>query len=222
MEALQQVDQLRTQIEEIESNGTAIASPMPVSASEVEAKLILTESIKKTRRYSIGTPLRTPGSVVKHYLDEGEESARPYNWIIEQANSEVKQLRNRADCLKQTNDSDALKAQLIEAISVIHEQDKLIHAALLGKLPGFEAKIEHQVDYNPNEDEEQEERNEREHREDVPRSILSDIANEDDVFPNVDTFDESLFPPASPATLELVKGLWNCTTSSKGSSKYNK
>ena len=195
---------------------------MPVSASEVEAKLILNESLKKTRRYSIGTPMRTPGSVVKHYLDEGEEAARPYNWIVEQANSEVKKLRNRADCLKQSNDSDALKAQLIEAISVIHEQDKLIHAALLGKLPGFETKqLSQVIEYNPNEDEEQLERDEKEEKAATTSNniIMSDIANDvDDVFPNVDTFDESIFPPASPATLELVKGLWNGTTYNN---KYN-
>lgn len=162
--------------------------------------------------------MRTPGSVVKHYLDEGEESARPYHWIIEQANSEVKRLRNRADCLKQTNDTDILKAQLVEAISVIHEQDKLIHAALLGRLPGYETKESNQlVEYNPNEEEDQVEKEEQERSK--ARNIYNDINNDDEfgVFPNIDKFDESIFPPASPATIELVKGLWN-----NGYNKYHK
>jgi hypothetical protein len=173
--------------------------------------------------------MRTPGSVVKHYLDEGEESARPYNWIVEQANSEVKGLRNRADCLKQTNDTDILKAQLIEAISVIHEQDKLIHAALLGKLPGCH-EFSQLVEYNPNQEEDEIEKEEKERKNQLSSSsssittcsnIYNDIKNDDDddfgVFPNIDKFDESIFPPASPATIELVKGLWN-----NGYNKYHK
>jgi hypothetical protein len=102
----------------------------------------------------------TPGSIAKRYL-EGTPGARPVQWVVEQANTEVKRLRERAELLANgpsgivTNSTprvpagcgagdaeeessladaalwrmkiQAMKRNLSEALSVIQEQDRLIH-----------------------------------------------------------------------------------------------
>lgn len=89
--------------------------------------------------------LKTPGTIAKKYL-EGTPGARPVSWIVQQANTEVKRLRERADNVAVGNgfSSDlvsiggsysmdammkinALRARLSEALVVIQEQDRLIH-----------------------------------------------------------------------------------------------
>jgi hypothetical protein len=102
----------------------------------------------------------TPGSIAKRYL-EGTPGARPVQWVVEQANTEVKRLRERAELLangpsgivtsstprvpagcvagdaeEESSLADAalwrmkiqaMKRNLSEALSVIQEQDRLIH-----------------------------------------------------------------------------------------------
>jgi cell division septum initiation protein DivIVA len=104
--------------------------------------------------------LATPGSIAKRFL-EGTPGARPVQWVVEQANTEVKRLRERAELLtngpsgivtssttrvpagcvagdaeEESSLADAalwrmkiqaMKRNLSEALSVIQEQDRLIH-----------------------------------------------------------------------------------------------
>jgi hypothetical protein len=82
---------------------------------------------------------------------EGTPSARPISWTVAQVNTEVKRLRTRAEQLlygatvgidtaalgtlsamkKRSGSGDSYtRAQLLEAIALIHEQDRLIHQGL--------------------------------------------------------------------------------------------
>lgn len=91
---------------------------------------------------------KTPGTIAKKYL-EGTPGVRPLNWIIQQTNTEIKNLRYRVDdivngshesstafdldnsTLPAREDALAkivnLRARLAEALVVIQEQDRLIH-----------------------------------------------------------------------------------------------
>eukprot|EP00600_Ochromonadales_sp_CCMP1393_P001869 CAMPEP_0174982370 /NCGR_PEP_ID=MMETSP0004_2-20121128/16463_1 /TAXON_ID=420556 /ORGANISM="Ochromonas sp., Strain CCMP1393" /LENGTH=607 /DNA_ID=CAMNT_0016234329 /DNA_START=172 /DNA_END=1998 /DNA_ORIENTATION=+ len=106
-------------------------------------------------------PAGISGSLVKRYL-EGTPGARPVTWAVEEATSAVKQLRARAETIgsKSSSEGDtfcgtaestpsmlpllrmkiaSMRDQLAEAFVVMQEQDKLIHAALVGKPEGFNA-----------------------------------------------------------------------------------
>lgn len=108
----------------------------------------------------------TPGSIAKRFL-EGTPGARPVQWVVEQANTEVKRLRHRAEQIARGDVGaaamtalegqhlaswakddgaqggaaapavpaamwrmklQAVKMHLSEALLVIQEQDRLIHA----------------------------------------------------------------------------------------------
>lgn len=65
-----------------------------------------------------------------------------FGWLVQQTDSVVKALRSKAENLSSNSDVEAadvesLRRQLEEAQAVIREQDYLIHAALVGKLPSF-------------------------------------------------------------------------------------
>jgi len=136
----------------------------------VEQRLDATSAILGGRNSSEGmhTPngsprkalgvLATPGIGRRGIV--GTPAARPMDWLVKQASTEVKALRERAEGLRwnipQSNKENVencgddcadevdvgkgmerarkYKLQLEEAMSVIFEQDRLIHAALVGNL----------------------------------------------------------------------------------------
>ncbi len=91
---------------------------------------------------------KTPGTIARKYL-EGTPGVRQMNWIIAQANTEIKALRSRVDVIVTKNMEFStggsvsqlsnlggeeamakivnLRARLTEALLVIEEQDRLIH-----------------------------------------------------------------------------------------------
>jgi hypothetical protein len=89
--------------------------------------------------------LQSPaGSLARKYL-EGTPDARPIRWLVEQANTDIKNIRTRADLVAsnappQPNSSSMplvsteamqkivlLRSRLSEALLIIQEQDRLIH-----------------------------------------------------------------------------------------------
>lgn len=180
------------------------------------------------------------GSITKKFLD-GTPGAISVNWVVEQANTEIKKLRNRADLLELRDRTDGedginkqlsysnndlkydnIKSQLIEALAVIHEQDRLIHEALLGRLPGYDHSLYDKPSSDPLnfwEEEDNDDNNNgnnncfvvnKEEKSDV---IVNQVNNNGVAINESDIdsiFDQSL-PPPSPATYELVKGWFNLT-----------
>jgi hypothetical protein len=106
-----------------------IAAPVPTSATAVEApqsamKLPATPSVPAAHRASLEflspshvrstvkfRPSATPGSIAKRYL-EGTPGARPVQWVVEQANTEVKKLRVRAEQIARGEAGPAARASL--------------------------------------------------------------------------------------------------------------
>jgi hypothetical protein len=99
--------------------------------------------------------LAVPGTLARKYIEGlGSPSARPVSWVMQQANTEVKRLRERAEQLNNRGvsgldieegvASDGVQSskgllmwkyrniqyQLTEAMAVIEEQDRLIHEGI--------------------------------------------------------------------------------------------
>lgn len=138
------------------NSGAAAAAPSSPSRSTSDASDAGVSTPPVVKQYLSGTPsavakyiAATPGTLAKKYL-EGTPGARPVSWVVEQANTEVKRLRERVDEIKhlkvtgaQLTEADldgenpehclikqklmSLRAQLSEAMCVIQEQDRLIH-----------------------------------------------------------------------------------------------
>ena len=69
----------------------------------------------------------TPGSIAKRYL-EGTPGARPVQWVVEQANTEVKRLRERAEQIAR---GDAGAAATITAVASLgkHSAEEEAHGS---------------------------------------------------------------------------------------------
>ena len=69
----------------------------------------------------------TPGSIAKRYL-EGTPGARPVQWVVEQANTEVKRLRERAEQIAR---GDAGAAATITAVASLgkHSAEEEVHGS---------------------------------------------------------------------------------------------
>jgi predicted nuclease with TOPRIM domain len=117
------IRQLRNQLLEIEKN------QLHVDMKHDEPVVVVEES---STREVISTPdARRKGP-------SNTESDSTIDWVITEANTEIKRLRNRSETIIQSqsiNESDRLQAQLLEALNIIKEQDRLIHCALVGALP---------------------------------------------------------------------------------------
>jgi hypothetical protein len=186
------------------------------------------------------------GSITKKFLD-GTPGAKSVSWVLDQANTEIKRLRNRAELLQLIDGNngedgvnkhlsysnsdmkyDNIKSQLIEALSVIHEQDRLIHEALLGRLPGYDHTMYAKPSSDPLnfwEEEDNDDVDENSNGDNnycivdkeeisIPDKIVNDINNGINMTKDTDIdslFDDSL-PPASPATYELVKDWFSNAT----------
>ncbi len=121
---------LRNQLLELEKNqlnvGIKSGEPSIVPVS------LPSESSENSSEYTF---LSTPGSA------KGTSNIEDYSkidWVITEANTEIKRLRTRSDTINQsmlTTESNQLQVQLHEALNIIKEQDKLIHLALVGALP---------------------------------------------------------------------------------------
>lgn len=201
---------------------SSVSPPLPPTMMEAEAAALVSESLKKQCRT---TPFRSPANGLAQSFLEGTPVARPAAWVVDQVNTEIKKLRNRADDIAGTRSQgvvgnnagdagkyEAMRAQLVEALAVIHEQDRLIHEALLGRLPGRILEFvssENKTTENLWEDEdlEDEEEESKIKAGKTPGSSISDVSVSP--FPGCD--DDDIFPAASPATMELVKGWFKNT-----------
>jgi hypothetical protein len=157
---------LKTSIEELQDELVRLrVIDVPVTVP-TEAVSIITEKIvsaspaKSTSEFSsssVSTPsANEPTTTTSIAAEPTTPGVRSVRWLIDQTHTAVKQLRDRAvlvasNQLSESTDRPAstqnnsleatqavvgLKARLTEALRVIEEQDRLIHEALLGKLPG--------------------------------------------------------------------------------------
>ena len=128
----------------------AVSLPVPPSSSmKTPSSLTITEK----------------GSIFQTYL-EGTPGARPADYILKEANARVKLLLNKSNelldkaraihksadddennCIcdddrdEEANELFRYRERLAEALAVIHEQDRLIHDALMSKLPSCNDKF---------------------------------------------------------------------------------
>ena len=184
---------------------------------------------------SIKTPLEK-GCLVQTYLD-GTPGARPAHYILKEADARVKmimekssELLTKAKAIREDqegstdeennkvadNNDDALnelcnyREKLAEALAVIHEQDRLIHDALMSKLPTCDDKFTDELEMMQKLDNEmgifsprtgvfspfqQSIGNNRRRRSSV--GIRLSLDGEDLL--------KEFLPPASPATISLMK-----------------
>jgi hypothetical protein len=176
-----------------------------------------------------------PGSLAKQYL-EGTPGARPVRWVVEQVNTEIKRLRKRAelagegceptlDCKAQYVDYSeflnsnpkysATKVRLMEALAVIQEQDRLIHEALLGRLPSTMVDLEKAIPSFAGDGEEQDNINSQalhtkdgDDGDDSDDQITTGSTGQGSSRPSLKPLwidDCDFMPPASPATLEVLQ-----------------
>lgn len=137
----------------------------PISASdpsqsikekeELEDSCIVNSKSLKTNEVAPASPIASDDVSCVSQVEPATPGVRSVRWLIDQTHSAVKQLRDRASVVANnqlpltsaaTQDTNqpqsqtlavvSLKARLTEALRVIEEQDRLIHEALLGKLPG--------------------------------------------------------------------------------------
>jgi len=209
---------LSTSSPQTESSSSSSFPPLantPPTIIEAEAAVMVSESLKKTRT----THFQSPNDGRNLIGLESTPVVRPAVWVVEQANTELKNLRNRADGLARNGGLcdiitenipavkyETMRAQLIEALAVIHEQDRLIHEALLGRLPGrileFVSKNETENLWEDEDGEDDAEVKEMSRKKED--GICGGAASSMSPFPGCD--DEDIFPTASPATMALVKG----------------
>ena len=117
------IKDLRNQLLALETNQLNEPSIVPVSLPAF------------TEGSSESPFLNTPGSAK---CGSSIEDYSKIDWVITEANTEIKRLRTRSDTINLsmlTTESSQLQAQLHEALTIIKEQDKLIHLALVGALP---------------------------------------------------------------------------------------
>jgi len=164
-----------------------------------------------------------PGSIAKKYL-AGTPGAKPVDWVVAQANTEVKKLRSRAEILSRRRRKQAceggdeteemeeeagsisayrceeLEAMLAEALAVIVEQDRLIHEALVSEASSS-SEIEQMARCGGGwelEDEYEEEIAGEPTKSAVAASTLGS---------SIEELCDFELPPASPATFALLQGM---------------
>jgi hypothetical protein len=69
------------------------APPATPAAAKTHIEFMSPSHLRSTVKFKVAA---TPGSIAKRYL-EGTPGARPVQWVVEQANTEVKRLRARAE-----------------------------------------------------------------------------------------------------------------------------
>lgn len=170
-------------------------SPMPASATAVvpaEEEGNKQQKADMPAAASIMMP-QTPGT-------------KSVSWLVEQTHTVVKKLRTRAenaasgaiDNHEKTEEENAtfnptalLKLRLDEALRVIEQQDRLIHDALMGCLPGQTMSLDatDELDFM-----------------ETDAALSSSSSSRRDSF-NIDEMllDANLLPPASPETLQLLE-----------------
>lgn len=157
---------LKTSIEELQDELVRLrVIDVPVTVP-TEAVPIITEKVvsaspvkstSESSSSSVSTPsANEPTTTTSIAAEPTTPGVRSVRWLIDQTHTAVKQLRDRAvlvasnqlsefadrpastqnNSLEATQAVVGLKARLTEALRVIEEQDRLIHEALLGKLPG--------------------------------------------------------------------------------------
>ncbi|RYG69562.1 hypothetical protein EON64_02380 [archaeon] len=132
------------------SSAVSFAEPDSASSSAISSKQASPEVPAATDVPCTPAPSFTTadveGSIAKKYLAY-TPGARPVSWVVDQANTEVKRLRDRAEGISYQDAMTpsvhgkiaSLKSKLAEAMAVIQEQDRLIHQALLSHLPSAES-----------------------------------------------------------------------------------
>lgn len=142
---------LRTSIEELQSELVrlrVIEAPQPNAEDDEKTSEPVTSAFSPKT-----TPVKESSVSAAPAVTPCTPGVRSVRWLIDQTHTAVKQLRDRTDLIAtnrlvpsaggaaasdgQTAQTMAsLKQRLTEALRVIEEQDRLIHEALLGKLPG--------------------------------------------------------------------------------------
>lgn len=203
------VEQLQQQV------ATAVSSSLPVqSTPDTPNSPEHGEGV--VRFADMHTPLPR-GSVTEVFFDglaAPTPVTRPVSWVVEQVNTQVKKLRERAELissmqlqpglcavtpgslLKQSFQGDGrllrMQSRLSEALAVIEEQDRLIHQALLGRLQPANNKMDYDEVVDNMEGDSSPILT-------VKADIVAAYVDESDLL------DFDVLPPASPATIQLLK-----------------
>lgn len=100
------------------------ATPIaPASVATGRVEFLSPSQLRSTMKFRA---IATPGSIAKRYL-EGTPGARPVQWVVEQANTEVKRLRERAEQIAR-GDAGAAAVTALEGQHLAWAKEEGTHA----------------------------------------------------------------------------------------------